>query len=187
MGWSTISAPAAPPIASPFCRLDPEKLAATKAEFAALERNGIVRRSKSPWLSPLHMVRKADGSWRPCGDYCRLNAATVLDTYPLPNMMDFTTKAAGCTCFSKIDLRKGYHQIPMHLADVEKTAIITPFGLYEYNRMTFGMRNASNTFQWLLDRTLDGLPPAFGYLDDVLVSSPGATPQQHLADLDDLF
>ena len=102
-----------PPIASHFHRLDPEKLAAAKAEFAALERDGIVSRSTSPWASPLHMVRKADGSWRPCGDYRRLNAATVPDTYPLPNMMDFTAKAAGCRWFSKIDLRKGYHQIPV--------------------------------------------------------------------------
>ena len=70
---------------------------------------------------PLHMVRKADGSWRPCGDYRRLNAATVPDTYPIPNMMDFTTKVAGSKIFSKIDLRKGYHQIPMNPEDIPKT------------------------------------------------------------------
>jgi hypothetical protein len=97
-----------PPIASAFRRLDAEKLKAAQAEFAELERTGIVRRSDSPWASPLHMVRKADGSWRPCGDYRRLNAATVPDTYPIPNMMDFVARAAGCTVFSKIDLKKGY-------------------------------------------------------------------------------
>jgi hypothetical protein len=95
-----------PPVASPFRRLDPEKLAAAKAEFATLERDGIVRRSNSPWASPLHMVRKADGSWRPCGDYRRLNGVTVPDTYPLPNMMDFTARMSGCQFFSKVDLRK---------------------------------------------------------------------------------
>jgi hypothetical protein len=78
-----------PPIASPFRRLDTEKLAAAKAEFAALERDGIIRRSSSPWASPLHMVKKPDGSCRCCGDYRRLNNVTVPDTYPLPNTMDF--------------------------------------------------------------------------------------------------
>ncbi len=96
-----------PPIASRLCRLDAEKLVAAKAEFLQLEKDGIVWRSDSPWSSPLPMVRKADGSWRPCGDFLRLNMVTVADSYPLPNMLDFTSKAAGCTIFSKIDLRKG--------------------------------------------------------------------------------
>ena len=173
-----------PPVASPFRRLDAEKLAAAKAEFAALERDGIVRRSNSPWASPLHMVRKADGSWRPCGDYRRLNSVTVPDTYPLPNMMDFTSRLEGCKWFSKVDLKKGYHQIPMNAEDIPKTAIVTPFGLFEYTRMTFGMRNAGSTFQRLMDRVLAG-SNAFAYLDDVLVASP--TAEQHAADLEDLF
>jgi hypothetical protein len=117
-----------PPIASAFRRLDTEKLAAAKKEFLALEAAGVVRRSTSLWASPLHMVRKADGSWRPCGDYRRLNAVTVPDTYPIPNMMDFVARAAGCTVFSKIDLKKGYHQIPMNPGDIPKTGITTPFG-----------------------------------------------------------
>ncbi len=96
-----------PPIAFRFCLLDAEKLAAAKAEFLQLEKDGIVWRSDSSWSSPLHMVRKADGSWRPCGDFRRLNMVTNADSYPLPNMLDFTGKAAGCTIFSKIDLRKG--------------------------------------------------------------------------------
>jgi hypothetical protein len=81
------------------------------------------------------MVRKADGSWRPCCDFRRLNLVTEPDVYPLPNMLDFAAKAAGCTVFSKIDLRKGYHQIPVNPADEQKTAITTPFGLLEYKRM----------------------------------------------------
>ncbi len=86
---------AGPPIASKFRRLDGEKLSAAKAEFAILEREGVIRRSSSPWSSPLHMVRKKDGGWRPCGDFRRLNLVTVPDTYPLPNMMDFTSRLAG--------------------------------------------------------------------------------------------
>jgi hypothetical protein len=99
-----------PPITSKFRRLDVEKLAAAKKEFDKMENEGIVRRSTSPWSSPLHMVQKPDGSWRPCGDFCRLNLVTEMDTYPLPNMLDFSARVAGCSVFSKIDLRKGYHQ-----------------------------------------------------------------------------
>jgi hypothetical protein len=85
-----------PPISAKFRRLDGEKLAAARAEFEILERDGIIRRSSSPWASPLHMVRKKDGGWRPCGDFRRLNLVTTPDSYPLPNMMDFAVKMAGC-------------------------------------------------------------------------------------------
>ncbi len=111
-----------PPTASKFRRLDAKKLQAAKAEFEKLEREGIVQRSTSPWASPLHMVIKKDGSWRPCGDFRRLNLVTEPDTYPLPNMLDFSARVSGCKVFSKIDLRKGYYQIPMHPADIRKTA-----------------------------------------------------------------
>jgi hypothetical protein len=112
-----------------------------------MEKDGIVRRSNSPWSSLLHMVWKPDGSWRPCGDYRRLNLVTVPDSYPLPNMLDFSERIAGCSIFSKVDLRKGYHRILMHLGDIEKTAIANLFGLFKILRMTFGLRNTGNTFQ----------------------------------------
>jgi Reverse transcriptase (RNA-dependent DNA polymerase) len=150
-----------PPITSKFRRLDGVKLAAAKAEFEKMEQDGVIRRSTSPWASPLHMVEKADGGWRPCGDFRRLNLVTKPDSYPLPNMMDFSVKAEGCTVFSNIDLKKGYFQIPMHSEDIEKTAITTPFGLFEFNRMPFGLRDAGCTFQRLMDRALAGLSNAF--------------------------
>jgi hypothetical protein len=123
-----------PPIASKIRKLDSEKLAAPKAEFKQLEEDDIIQRSTSPWSSPLHMVRKADGSWQPCRDFRRLNLVTEPDVYPLPNMLDFAAKAAGCTVFSKIDLRKGYLQIPVNQEDMQ-TAITTHFGLFEYKWM----------------------------------------------------
>ncbi|MFN9903862.1 MAG: reverse transcriptase family protein, partial [bacterium] len=101
-----------------------------------------MRRSNSPWSSPLHMVPKPNGSWRPCGDYRRLNAATTPDKYPLPNLQDLSNFLHGSTIFSKIDLEKGYHQVPMQKSDIPKTAIITPFGLFEFLYMPFGLSNA---------------------------------------------
>jgi hypothetical protein len=121
-----------PPVFSKSHCLDSEKLQIAKAEFKRLESTGIVRRSKSPWASPLHMVPKKDGSWRPCGDHRRLNLVTTTDKYPLPNLQDLSNGLHGCTVFSKTDLVKGYHQIPVAAKDIPKNAIITPIGLFEY-------------------------------------------------------
>jgi hypothetical protein len=104
------------------------------------------------------MVPQKDGSWRPCGNYRRLNLATTPDKYPLPNMQDLSNGLDGCsTIFSKIYLVKGYHQIPVATEDIPKTAIITPFGLFEYLFTPFGLSNAAQTFQRMMDRTTDGL------------------------------
>ena len=113
-------------------RLDAGKLEIAKAEFATMEEAGIIRRSSSSWSSPLHMVLKPDGTWRTCGDYRRLNNATKPDRYPVPNVQDLSSRLSGCTVFSKLDLEKGYYQVPMSPEDVTKTAVVTPFGLWEF-------------------------------------------------------
>jgi hypothetical protein len=173
-----------PPLSCRFRRPDSEKLAAAKKEFLQMEKDGIIRRSDSPWSSPLHMVQKPDGSWQPCGDYRRLNLVTVPDSYPLPNMLDFSERIAGCKIFSKVNLQKGYHQILMHPADILKTAIATPFGLFKFLRMTFGLRNAGNTFQQRMDHIMAGLDFVFVYLDDVIIGSRSVEEHvQHLRTL----
>ncbi len=98
------------PVFAKAHRLDPQKLETAKAEFKKLESTGIICRSTSPWALPLHIVPKKDGSWRPFGDYRRLNMITTPDKYPLPNMQDLSNGLDGCSVFSKIDLVKGYHQ-----------------------------------------------------------------------------
>jgi hypothetical protein len=135
-----------PPMASRFRRLGGVKLEAARRKFKAMERDGIIERSTSPWASPLHMVPKKDGSWRPCGDFRRLNLVKEPDVYPLPNMLDFSERLSGCMVFSKIDLCKGYWQVPVRPEDKPKTAVITPFGLFQFRRMPFGLRNAWQQF-----------------------------------------
>jgi hypothetical protein len=109
------------------------------------------RRSDSPWASPLHLVHKKENGWRQCGDYRALNARTVPDQYPVRHIADFAQQLAGRTVFSTINLVKAYHQISVHLDDVAKTAIITPFEIFEFTHMSFGLRNAAQTFQRFID------------------------------------
>jgi hypothetical protein len=112
------------PVFSEALRLDAGKHKQAREEFQQLEAAGIVRRSDSEWSSPLHMVLKPDGTWRPCGDYRRLNNVTVHDRYPVPHIWDFTNALHDCKIFSKLDLVKGYYQVPMEEKDIPKTAIV---------------------------------------------------------------
>ena len=167
-----------PPVFAKFRRLSPEKLAAAKQCFKELEDMGICQKASSPWSSPLHIVTKKDGSLRPCGDYRRLNNQTEADHYPLPNINDITSYLHGAQVFSKLDLVKGYYQVPMAPEDVPKTAITTPFGTFTFNYSCFGLRNAGATFQRLMDGILGDLPFCVVYIDDILIFSPSQ--EEHL-------
>ena len=117
------------------------------------------------------MVKKPNGEYRPSGDYRQLNNKTVEDRYPVPQIQDFSSSLNGATIFSKNYLAKVYYQVPMNKEDIPKTAVITPYGLFEFIKMPFGLRNAAQTFQRLMDNIMQELDFIFVYLDDILIAS----------------
>ena len=148
-----------------------------------LVKQGSIRPSTSPWASPIVMVRKRDGSVRPCIDYRRLNTVTVPDTFPLPRTEDCLDAMSGSVLFSTLDITSAYNQIPVNEDDIPKTAFITKFGLYEYTTMPFGLCNAPSTFQRIIELALQGLQwtSCLIYLDDVIIF--GRCLEEHMSRL----
>jgi hypothetical protein len=106
---------------------------------------------------------------RPCSVYRALNARTIPDLYPVRHIHDYSQQLSGCRFFSKIELMRAYNQIAVHPSDIQKTAITTPFGLFQLLFMPFGLRNAAQTFQRFMDDMLRRLDFCFACLDNILV------------------
>ena len=154
-----------------------DKLKSAKQQVQSLMTQGTLRRSSSSFASPIVMVLKKDKTYRMCGDYRLINKVTIPDKYPLPRIHDIIHSLHGAQHFSLLDIEKAYHHIPMHPDDVDKTAIVTPFGLYEYVKMPFGLKNAASTFQRYMDSLFQHIEGVFVYIDDILVT--GNTIEQH--------
>ena len=160
-----------PPVYSRYRRLRPDLHHIAKEAFTEMEKMGVCSKAATPWASPLHMTPKKDGTWRPCGDYRRLNLITEPDHYAMPNISDLTSSISTSRVFSKLDLLKGYFQVPVNPDDVPKTAITTPFGTYVFHYSTFGLRNSGATFQRMMDQIFGHLPYCKVYIDDILIAS----------------
>ena len=138
-------------VTSPY-RLAPSVMQQLASQLQELLDKGFIRPSSSPWGAPVLFVKKNDGSFRMCIDYQELNKLTVKNRYPLPRIDDLFDQLQGATCFSKIDLRSGYHQLRVHDEDIPKTAFRTRYGHYEFMVMSFGLTNAPAVFMDLMNR-----------------------------------
>jgi hypothetical protein len=136
-------------------------------------QKGFMRKSTSCCSSPIFFVKKSDGSLRPCVDYRGLNSVTVKDRYPVPSAESLTDKLVGAKIYSKVDLRSAFNQLRVAKGDEWKTAVRTPFGLYEYLVMPFGLSNAPSSFQGFINEVLFKYIDEFVviYLDDILIYS----------------
>lgn len=133
----------------------------------------VIEDAKSPFASPVILVKKKSGDVRLCIDYRALNKMTVKDHYPLPLIDDQLDLLRGKRYFSSLDLRSGYYQVPLTSGAKEKSAFITPDGHYQFNRMSFGLCNAPAVFQRLINTVLGSLryDVAMAYLDDIIIPS----------------
>ncbi|XP_072169909.1 uncharacterized protein [Diadema setosum] len=151
-----------------------------KRELDEMLEAGVISHSDSPYASPLVIVKKKDGSLRLCVDYRKLNQVTEFDAYPMPNIEAIIDELGKAKFMTTIDLTKGYWQVPLTKEARKKSAFITPFGLFEFNVMPFGMQGAPATFQRLVDQVLRGVNEfATAYIDDIIIYSESW--DEHLA------
>uniref|UniRef100_A0A1B6DI21 RNA-directed DNA polymerase n=1 Tax=Clastoptera arizonana TaxID=38151 RepID=A0A1B6DI21_9HEMI len=152
----------------------------------------IIRPSRSPWNSPIWIVpKKKDASnkqrFRLVIDFRGLNAKTIDDRFPLPNITDILDRLGRSQYFTTLDLASGFHQVEMHPDSVEKTAFSTETGHYEFLRMPFGLKNSPPTFQRIMNNILRGIQneTCLVYLDDIIIYSTHL--QEHIKRLREVF
>ncbi|RVW25560.1 Retrovirus-related Pol polyprotein from transposon 17.6 [Vitis vinifera] len=180
--------PAARPIRQKIRRFHPDRQRVIQDEINKLLEAGFIREVSYPdWLANVVVVPKKEGKWRVCVDYTNLNNACPKDSFPLPRIDQIVDSTSGQGMLSFLDAFSGYHQIPMSPDDEEKTAFITPHGLYCYKVMPFGLKNAGATYQRLMTKIFK---PLIGrsvevYIDDIVVKSK--TREQHILHLQEVF
>jgi len=161
------------PIKSQPYKTNQEKKRIIKEEIDKMIKDGVIKKSWSPWSSPVVIVEKKDGSKRFCIDYRKINKITEIDAHPLPRMDDMLEPFLECNWFSSMDLASGYWQIEMEEEDKKKTAFTCHLGLYEFEVMPFGLTNAPPTFQRMMNELLKDWLYEFTmvYLDDIIIYS----------------
>ncbi|XP_063075269.1 uncharacterized protein LOC134465509 [Engraulis encrasicolus] len=160
-------------------RLAPADIEDVRKHLQELLQAGIITESRSPYASPIVVVRKKNGTIRMCIDYRLLNSRTIPDQYTTPCIEDALNALTGSQWFSVLDLRSGYYQIAMSEDDKEKTAFICPLGFFQFERMPQGITGAPATFQRLMEKAVGdmNLLQVLVYLDDLIVF--GKTLEEH--------
>ena len=146
---------------------------------------GVIEPSSSPYASPVVLVKKPDGSNRFCCDYRKLNLVTIPDAEPIPDQDEIFAKLAKDNYFSKLDLTKGYWQVPLTERAKPLTAFVTPNGLYQFKTMPFGLINAPASFSRVMRNLLRGMDCVHNFIDDILVHTTSW--EKHLEILRELF
>lgn len=149
---------------------------ALRQHLSQLKDAGVITESRSPYASPIVVVRKKNGKIRMCVDFRTLNRRTVPDQYIVPRIEDALACLSGSKWFSVLDLCSGYYQVPMNDSDKEKTAFICPAGFFQFERMPQGMTRAPATFQRIMEQTIGdmNLLEVLVYLNDLIASSSDA-------------
>ncbi|KAD3336725.1 hypothetical protein E3N88_32244 [Mikania micrantha] len=165
--------PGAEPISKAPYRMAPLELKELKEQLQELLELGFIRPSVSPWGTPVLFVKKKDGSMRLCIDYRELNKINIRNRYTLPLIDDLFDHLQGAKCFSKIDMRSGYHQLKIKDSDVSKSAFRTRYGHYEFLVMPFGLTNAPAVFMDLMNQVFCKFLDKFVivFINDILIYS----------------
>ena len=164
--------------------LNPKMKENLKEQLDVWTRESVAEPVQSPWASPMVPVSKPNGKTRWCVDYRQLNKMTVADSYPLPNIQENLERLSGGKIFSTLDASQAYHTIRVAENSKKALAFITPFGLYTFNRMPFGARNAASCYSRFVQLCLDKLrsPYVMSYLDDIILHTDSL--EKHVEELD---
>ena len=176
------------PFKQRYRRIPPAMIKEVKEHLQQLYDAGIIQPSQSPFASNLVLARKKDGRLRLCIDFRQLNRTTKKDAYALPRITEIFDYLSGAKYFSVLDMKSGYHQVPIHCDDMYKTAFTAgPLGHWEFRRLAFGLTNSPATYQRLMENVFSGLYLDFVqvYLDDIIVFSNSF--QEHTRHLEALF
>ncbi len=159
------------PILQRYYRVSANKEKHLENEIDYMLKNYFAEPSFSSWASPSLLVNKPDVSFRFCTDYGKVNAVTKPDLFPLPRIEDSVDQVRNTRFVGMFDLLKGYWQVPLTERAREISAFSMPSGLFSYEVISFGLRNAPATFQRLMNRVISGLMGFTVYLDDVIMYS----------------
>ena len=165
--------PGVQPIKQKRRPVPPHYMDSFKNSILEMEKAGLIEPARSPWSSPIHIVRKEDNTIRITQDFKKLNSVTIKDAYPLPNIESMFCHLSKAKVFSKLDLTHGYWQISMDEESRKYTAFGCEMGFYQFKVLPMGLTNACATFQRMMDKVLGDLIGVccFVYLDDVIVFS----------------